>query len=74
MKGYVVKNQDGSVTKGWVLRQGFSVRSAMCRLSLTSAQEQVEEVPVELAVRSASRDSFVTTAGEAPASIEALKR
>jgi hypothetical protein len=51
MKAYVVRNRDGSITKGWLLRQGTSIRSSMCRLPRVPAEEDdVEEVPVEVAV------------------------
>lgn len=54
MKAYVARNRSGSVTKGWLLRQGTSIESSMARLPRSSA-EDVEEVSVEAAVRGAAR-------------------
>lgn len=69
MKAYVARNRSGSVTKGWLLRQGTSIESSMARLPRSSAQD-VEEVTVEAAVRGAagSRSSrrSVRQAEEAP--------
>jgi hypothetical protein len=60
MKAYVAKNQNGSVTRGWLLKSGTKLGSAMCRLPLIAEQERVEEVPVELAVRCAARDGLAS--------------
>ena len=70
MKAYVARNGSGSVTKGWLLRQGTSIDSSMARLPRNSA-EDVEEVSVEAAVRGAARSRSgrrsVRQAEEAPA-------
>lgn len=70
MKAYVARNRNGSVTKGWLLRQGTSIESSMARLPRSSAQD-VEEVTVEAAVRGAagsrSGRRSVRQAAEAPA-------
>lgn len=59
MKAYVAKDRNGSVTKGWLLKQGYSIDSPVCRLSLTGTEAKLEEVPVEHAVRSAGLEGSV---------------
>lgn len=54
MKAYVARNKSGAVTKGWLLKQGTSIDSSMCRLQRVPADERVEEVSVEAAVRGAA--------------------
>lgn len=53
MKAYVARNRSGAVTRGWLLRPETSIESSMCRLSLSPADERVEEVSVETAVHGA---------------------
>jgi len=53
MKAYVARNRSGAVTRGWLLRPETSIKSSMCRLSLSPADERVEEVSVEAAVHGA---------------------
>ncbi len=53
MKAYVARNRSGVVTRGWLLRQETSISSSMCRLALNPADESIEQVSVETAVREA---------------------
>jgi hypothetical protein len=53
MKAYVVRNRNGAVTKGWLLRRGTSIDSSLARLPRGPADENIEEVSVETAVRGA---------------------
>jgi hypothetical protein len=57
MKAYVAKDRNGSVTKGWLLRQGYSIDSPVCRMSIS--EDKLEEVPIEQAVRSAGIEGSV---------------
>ena len=54
MKAYVARNRSGAITKGWLLRRGTSIESCMCRLPSLPAEQHVEEVSVEVAVRGAA--------------------
>lgn len=60
MKAYVARNSSGSITKGWLLRQGTSIGSTMCRLPQAPFEERVEEVPVDIAVQGAARPAQET--------------
>ena len=55
MKAYVTRNRNGAVTKGWLLRQGTSIDSSMARLPRSPADDSIEEVSVEAAVRGAAQ-------------------
>ena len=71
MKAYVAKDRNGSVTKGWLLRQGHSIDAPVCRMSITGSQDRLEEVPVEQAVRSAGIEgSVVGGAGSRTGAVE----
>lgn len=63
MRAYVVKDRSGTVRKGWLLRQGTSIDSSMCRLPHSAAAENVEEVSVETAVRGAAQPCGSSPAG-----------
>lgn len=55
MKAYVSRSPNGAVRKGWLLREGISVHSTMCRLRRTERdQEKVEEASAEAVLKGAS--------------------
>lgn len=55
MKAYVAKDRNGAVTSGWLLREGTSIRSTMCRLRRTQPVEvAAEEAPIEMVLQSAA--------------------
>ena len=75
MKAYVAKNGNGSVTRGWLLRSGYSIDSPMCRLTRAGGHEKLEEVTVELAVEGAGdRGRRVVPSSESPAAVAAAHK
>lgn len=55
MKAYIAKNENGSVASGWLLREGVSINSAMCRPRRTQVDVvKVEEASVETVLRGAA--------------------
>jgi len=55
MKAFIARSQDGAVKRGWLLRDGVSIHSTMCRLKRTQPDEvTVEDASVETMLRSAS--------------------
>lgn len=55
MKAYVCRSPDGAVRKGWLLKEGVSVHSTMCRLRRTERDaEEVEETSPEAVLSGAS--------------------
>lgn len=63
MAAYVARNRDGSIAKGWILKSGTSINSAMCRPpSPERSRESIEEVPVDV-VLSGAADSGAADAG-----------
>ncbi len=58
MTAYVARKPDGSIAKGWILKSGTSINSAMCRPpSPERNRELIEEVPVDVALSSAACES-----------------
>lgn len=55
MKAYLVKNENGGVASGWLLREGVSINSAMYRPRGTQTEPvKVEEASVETVLRGAA--------------------
>ena len=54
MAAYVQRKPDGSIAKGWILKPGTSINSAMCRPpSPERSREVIEEVPVDVILNGA---------------------
>lgn len=63
MKAYLSRNKDGVVTSGWLLREGISIHSTMCRLRRTQPDNiSVEDAAPETVIRAASPSRTETRA------------
>ncbi len=63
MTAYVARKPDGSIAKGWILKSGTSINSAVCRPpSPERSREIIEEVPVDVVLNSAAGGSSAETA------------
>lgn len=55
MKAYIIKNENGSVASGWLIREGVSINSAMCQSRRTQPEAvKVEEASIETVLRGAA--------------------
>lgn len=72
MKAYVVRDQDGSVVRGWVMAKGPPQLSARDRAWLASPERRLEEVSTETAFRQAASRKGKTAAG--PSSFQRKNR
>ncbi len=62
MTAYVARKPDGSIAKGWILKSGTSINSAMCRPpSPERSRELIEEVPVDVVLSSAAGKATAET-------------
>jgi len=62
MTAYVARKPDGSIAKGWILKSGTSINSAVCRPpSPERSREIIEEVPVDVVLSSAAGGSSAET-------------
>jgi hypothetical protein len=56
MKAYISRSSDGTVSKGWLLREGLSIHSTMCRLRRTELDApSIEEASTEAVLSGASQ-------------------
>lgn len=55
MRAYISRSPDGPVRIGWLLREGISIRSTMCRMRRTEPNAlSVEEASTEDVLKGAS--------------------
>jgi len=60
MKAFIARKPGGVVTSGWVLRDGMSIESTMCRMRRTRPDIVVEDASVETVLRYAAKPVAVS--------------